>query len=253
MRKPRPKENPPSLEGSKTITLKRSRFYLFMAMIPLAFALGIGAGSLVWQGSSAAIAEKQAGNGDTAARDEAIQNVKRISVQVDDDPAIGPENAPITIIEFSDYQCPYCQRWHDEVYAKLLENYGDKVRLVYRDFPLYSIHPEAGPAAEAANCANEQGSFWSFHERLFSYQYQLGREAYQNYASELGLDIEKFKICLESGRYKAEVDADYQYATSLGITSTPTFFINGIPLVGAQPYDVFQYLIDKELAGEIPK
>jgi protein-disulfide isomerase len=178
--------------------------------------------------------------------------VKRYNVSTDDDPAIGPSNAPITLIEFSDFQCPYCRSWHEQVYNRLRQEYPDKVRIVYRDFPLFSIHPDAEPAAEAANCANEQGKFWEFSDRLFSGS-QLGEQTYLGYANDLGLDLDKFKTCIQSGRFRDEVMGDYQYASSLGVQSTPTFFLNGLPLVGAQPYEVFKQVIDKELAGEIPK
>jgi protein-disulfide isomerase len=170
---------------------------------------------------------------------------------VDDDPAIGPPDAPITIIEFSDFQCPYCKRWHNEVYGRLMQEYQGKVRVVFRDFPLSSIHPDAESAAEAADCANEQGAFWEYHDKLFNGD-QLGQTVYLQYAQELGLDMDKFKTCVDTGRYKSEVAADYDYASNLGVRSTPTFFLNGLPIVGAQPYDVFKQVIEQELAGEIP-
>jgi protein-disulfide isomerase len=123
--------------------------------------------------------------------------------------------------------------------------------MVYRDFPLFSIHPNAMPAAEAANCAYEQGSFWEFHDKLFGMELALSAEAYRQYAQDLGLDVDAFNECVETRRYQDEVQADYAYASELGVRSTPTFFINGIALVGAQPYEVFQQVIDKELAGEL--
>jgi protein-disulfide isomerase len=174
-------------------------------------------------------------------------------VPIDDDPIFGPEDAPITIIEFSDYECPYCRRWHQEVLPLLIEEYPDQVRLVYRDFPLTSIHSNAIPAAVAANCAGEQEAeaYWAYSERLFSMDLGLGAEAYQEYAEEIGLDTDAFAECLESNRYEDEVLADFEFASQLGIRSTPTFFINGIALVGAQPYDVFKQVIDQELAGEL--
>lgn len=208
-----------------------------IALFPVFFLLGLGSGYLLWGRS-----EPQAQQ----------QSVRRYKVPVDDDPSIGPANAPITIIEFSDYECPYCRRWHLEVFSRLRQEYPTQVRLVYRDFPLTSIHPNAAPAAEAANCANEQGAYWAFNEKLFSGQYGLSPAAYQRYASELNLDTARFEQCLNSGRYRAEVQADLDYAVNLGVRSTPTFFVNGIPVVGAQPYEVFKQLIDKELAGEIP-
>lgn len=241
-----------------TITLRR--IHLFAVLLPVSFVLGLGLGYLVWgrapgllQNDTRSAAEESAL---TAASQSGNQNtqsqVVRYDVPVDDDPALGPANAPITIIEFSDYECPYCRRWHDEVFGRLVETYPEQVRLVYRDFPLSSIHANAFPAAEAANCANEQGAFWEFHDRLFSMELGLGTDAYRQYASQLGLDTQAFIKCLESGRYREEIQADYDFAADLGVRSTPTFFINGIAIVGAQPFEVFQQVIEKELAGEIP-
>jgi protein-disulfide isomerase len=228
---------------------------LFVALIPVAFILGLGLGYILWgQNAAKAVAvqanvqtETPGGNQQVAA-----QKIKRYDVPVDDDPSIGPANAPITIIEFSDYECPYCQRFQQEVFPKILQTFPTQVRLVYRDFPL-STHPDAEPSAEAANCANEQGAYWKYHDKLFSGQYGLGTDAYLKYASDLGLDTTAFTKCLEDHRYQKEVQADFQYAAALGVNSTPTFFLNGLPIVGAQPFEVFQEVINKELAGEIPK
>ena len=221
------------------------RPYFFAALLPLAFALGLGAGYLVWGREAPAAASAQ-----PAAQEQ--QTVRRYDVPVDDDPGLGPENAPITLIEFSDYECPYCRQWHQEVFARIRETYPDQVRMVYRDFPLNSIHPNAAPAAAAANCAREQGAFWEYHEMLFSGEYGLSQEAYLKYAGELGLDMVSFEQCVSTGRYRDEVEADFTYAARLGVQSTPTFFLNGLPLVGAQPFEVFQKVIEAELAGEIP-
>jgi len=221
------------------------RPFVYSLLIPMIFALGIGSGYLIWGRTPPATATP-------AALATATVQVRRYDVPVDDDPFIGPEDAPITIIEFSDYQCPYCKKWHDEVLDQLLANYPDQIRFVYRDFPLISLHPGAAPAAEAADCAGEQGSYWPFYQALFSMKYDLTTEAYQQYAAELGLDMQAFAECLADRRYEPEVMGDYNYAVNLGVSSTPTFFINGIPIVGAQPYEVFKQLIDKELAGEIP-
>ena len=186
----------------------------------------------------------------TAAENEARQ-VTRYDVPIDDDPILGPEDAPITLIEFSDYECPFCKRWHDETFDRLIDAFPGQIRFVYRDFPLTNIHPNAAPAAEAANCAHEQDRFWDFHRKLFSSS-TLNASTYLAYATELGLDLDAFQECVTSRRYQDEVVADLEWAVNLGISSTPTFFINGIALVGAQPFDVFNDVITKELAGEIP-
>lgn len=234
-----------------------ARFNIYILIVPLAFAIGLLVGYTVWgrnpPAKTAAAAEPQVAAQDQPATAQATQQIKRYPVPVDDDPAFGPADAPITIIEFSDYQCPFCKRWYDEVYSKLKETYTDKLRFAYRDFPLTSIHPQAQPAAEAANCANEQGVYWEYHDKLFGGTAELGEEGYLKYASELNLDMAKFKQCLTERRYQKEVEADLEYAANLGVNSTPTFFINGIPVIGAQPFDVFQYVIEKELAGEFPK
>lgn len=227
---------------------------LLVMLIPLAFALGLGAGYLLWgrPDGEEAQAAASAQNRDAAA-ESAPRQITRYDVPVDDDPALGPADAPITIIEFSDYECPYCRRWQAEVLPRLRETYPDQIRFVYRDFPLTSIHANAAPAAAAANCAQEQDAYWEFHDKLFSMELGLSTRAYQQYASDLGLDTDVFNECLESDRYMDEVQADFQYAAELGIRSTPTFFINGIAIVGAQPFELFQEVIEKELAGEIPK
>ena len=214
-------------------------------LLPVFFLLGFGSAWLIWgrDPSQAVAVQPQPAEAET---------FQRVNVSADDDPAVGPANAPITIIEFSDYQCPFCQRWHADTFDSLLKAYPDQIRFIYRDFPLYSIHPQAEPASEAANCANAQAKFWEYHELLFSDKMDLSPEAYSAYASEIGLDLGKFEECLASDQYIPEITADYKYASKLGVSSTPTFFINGIMIVGAQPLSVFQSVIDMELAGEIP-
>jgi len=196
----------------------------------------------------AAVAVPQA----DAETSSASQQVVRYDVPVDDDPILGADDAPITIIEFSDYECPYYRQWHSEVYSQLIETSSDQIRFVYRDFPLESIHANAKSAAEAANCAHEQGVFWDYHDMLFSNEQGLGSGAYLEYANRLEVDQAVFQECLESDRYQAEVQADFEFAAELGVRSTPTFFINGIAVVVAQPFEIFQQVIEGELAGNIP-
>ena len=215
-------------------------FYILTLVI--VFALGLGSGYLAW-GSNTSVVANDADNNN-------VQLTRHV-VEEGGNPSIGPADAAVTIIEFSDYQCPYCQRWHEQVFFRLLQEYPDQVRIVYRDMPLGG-HPQAAPAAEAANCADEQDAFWPYHDKLFSYEYDLGRDAYLIYADELNLDMTRFTDCLDSGRYADEVAADLSYTRTLGIGSTPTFFINGILVVGALPYEDFKSTIDQELAGELP-
>lgn len=253
-------DNSPHHLRSERRSAARLQVGWWYALLVVFFGLGFGTGYLVWgrgQASTTAVqqSQNQAADSQTGASattdPNAPQQVTRYSITEDDDPSFGPADAPITIIEFSDYQCPYCQKWHDQVWPKLQEAFPGKIRLVYRDFPLYSIHSNAGPAAEAADCAGDQNKYWEYHDLLFSGQNELGPETYQLYASNLGLDINKFTECVESKKYEAEVNADYTYAAQLGIQSTPTFFVNGVALIGAQPFEVFQKLINQELAGNL--
>ena len=239
----------PESGSSDRLIFKRSHVYT--VLLPLAFVAGLAVGYLFWGRATRAITQVVTVP-ETTVLAEQPQEIKRYEILEDDDPVYGPDDAPITIIEFSDYECPYCRKWHIEVWPRLLETYPNQIRLVYRDFPLTNIHSNATPAASASNCAREQDLYWEFNERLFSMRYDLNVSGYQSYAEELELDMDAFSDCLESGRYNDEVMADYEYAANLGVNSTPTFFVNGIPVVGAQPFEVFSNLIDQELAGEIP-
>jgi protein-disulfide isomerase len=170
----------------------------------------------------------------------------RQKIATADSPSQGPTNAPIELVEFSDFQCPFCYRAHPTV-KQVLNTYGSKVRFVYRNYPLPN-HPNARPAAEAAQCANEQGQFWAYHDRLFADQNKLGDADLRASAVALGLDAPKFNACLDSHKYKPRVDADLQAGNEAGVNGTPAFFINGRMISGAQPYDEFKKVIDEELA-----
>jgi protein-disulfide isomerase len=157
----------------------------------------------------------------------------------------GPKNAPITIVEFSDFQCPFCNRVNPTL-AALQKKYGDKIRIVFKHNPL-SFHKDAPLASQAALAAGEQGKFWEMHDLLFKNMRALKRDNLDSYAQELGLNMDKFKAALDSGKFKAQVDADIAQARSLGATGTPTFFINGKKLRGAQPQASFERVIDELL------
>ncbi len=160
-------------------------------------------------------------------------------------PSKGPKDAPITIVEFSDFQCPYCVRAEKTV-EDLLAAYPGKIRLVYRDFPL-PIHPLAPKAAEASHCADDQGKYWEMHDKMFASQGKLEVDALKQYAREVGLDGDKFDRCLDGGE-KAKVVAEHHKAgEGLGVTGTPAFFVNGRLLTGAQPLEEFKELVDAEL------
>jgi protein-disulfide isomerase len=233
----------------ETITFKRSHF--FSALAVLTFFVGLFLGYVIW-GTNLLAGTKQAGGPVVEASPTQTPKVTRYDIPSDGFYALGPADAPITIVEFSDYQCPYCRRWHDEVYQPLLAAYPGKIKLVYRNLPLTTIHPDSLSAAEAAMCAGEQNAYWPYHEKLFSSD-ALGNSVYVQYAQELGLDMTSFQACIDEHKYQKDIQADSDFAINLGISSTPTFFINGLAVIGAQPLAVFQQVIDKELAGEIPK
>jgi protein-disulfide isomerase len=235
-----------------TVTFKRSHFYSVLTV--LAFAVGVLVGYVVWGfGTPETVQVVSQPSGAVAeAPITAEPQFIRYDVPSDGFPSIGPADAPITIVEFSDYQCPFCRRWHEDVYEPLLAAYPGQIKLVYRHLPLTSIHPDAMAAAEAAMCAGEQDAYWPYHEKLFGSE-TLGNQTYVQYAQDLSLNMETFESCLTEHRYQAEIESDSNFATDLGVRSTPTFFINGLALVGAQPLDVFKQIIDKELAGEIPQ
>lgn len=161
-------------------------------------------------------------------------------------PARGPESAKVTIVEFSDFQCPFCSRAHDTV-EEVMNAYPGKVRLVFRHFPL-DFHQQAPKAAEASLCANDQGKFWEYHDVLFKNQQKLQVEDLKAHATGLGLDAGKFNECLDSGKHSATVKADTEAGKKVGVNGTPAFFINGQMLSGAQPLDAFKQIIDAELA-----
>jgi protein-disulfide isomerase len=160
-------------------------------------------------------------------------------------PVKGSDSAWVTIVEVSDFQCPFCSRVTPTL-KEITEKYGNDVRFVFKHNPL-SFHQRAMPAAIAAECAHDQNKFWQMHDKLFENQKDLSDEAIEKYAQEVGLDIKKYKECFASGKHKARIDADLAQAADLGTRGTPSFYINGRFLSGAQPFPSFQALIDEEL------
>jgi protein-disulfide isomerase len=159
-------------------------------------------------------------------------------------PTWGNSNAPVTIVEFSDYQCPFCARVVPTL-DRIKKEYGpEKVRIVFRDMPLPS-HPRAPAASLAAHCANEQGKFWEYHNILFENQSKLDDGDLKTYAQKAGTDVNKFAECFSSKKYQSTIDKSIQEANSLGIQSTPSFVINGTLLPGAQPFEKFKERIDR--------
>jgi protein-disulfide isomerase len=162
------------------------------------------------------------------------------------DPAIGNPAAPVTVVEFSDFECPFCAAAVPTL-KQLQENYGDQIRLVWKDFPLTQIHPNAYLAAEAGHCASAQDRFWEFHDVLFANQQALDDASLKLHAAGIGLDTAAFNACLDSSRFGDRVREGMDMGTMLGVSATPTVFINGRSVSGAQPYEVFAALIDEEL------
>ncbi len=167
----------------------------------------------------------------------------------DADPFIGPEDAPVTIVEFSDYQCPFCRRYYEQTFSQLTEKYKGQIRYVFKDFPL-PMHPQAPKASEAAHCAGDQGKYWEMHGTLFRNQGSLGEEALKKYGQQIGLDTAKYEKCLSSAKYASLVDENMKVARKVGVNGTPTFFINGERLVGAQPMSEFEKRIDAALKAK---
>jgi protein-disulfide isomerase len=171
----------------------------------------------------------------------------RMEVASGGHPAFGPGNAPVTIVEFGDFQCPFCRAAESTVKA-VQHRYGDRVGLVYVDFPL-NFHNHAMQAANAARCAGEQDKFWQYHDALFADQSKLAAADLKATAKKLGLDPSKFDACLDQARYQSGINHDVELGSKLNVTGTPTFFIDGRSLVGAQPETKFTELIDEELVA----
>lgn len=176
----------------------------------------------------------------------------RVDIGLGSGIARGAADATVTIVEFSDFQCPYCKAAQATL-KRISEEYGSRVRFVFRDLPLPDLHPQAPKAAEAARCAGEQGKFWEYHDVLFANQDKLQPPDLVRHAGELGLAAARFEECLSTSRHAPAVERDIADARSVGITSTPTFFVNGLLLSGAHPFETFKKLIDGELDRKRPR
>ena len=170
----------------------------------------------------------------------------RLDIATTGHPSHGPADAPVTIVEFSDFECPYCSGLLGTI-RSIQQNYADKVRLVYRQFPLVNLHPDAQKAAEASLCANQQGKFWEMHDLMFEDQTGLSVTALEEKAQSLGLDEAAFQECLNSSQFAERVKTDVRAGAVAGVTGTPALFINGRALVGNVPYARIAKIIDEEL------
>ena len=172
-----------------------------------------------------------------------------LNLNLEGSPTWGNKDAPVTIVEYSDFQCPYCQKADDKVVKPLKKKYGkSKIKVVFKHFPL-SIHPEAKPASEASMCVHEQNQdkFWAYHDELFKNPRALGEEDLKNYAKKVGVDVAKFEECFKSKKYAAKVQADFDEGVRVGVNSTPSFFVNNQPILGARPLEEFSEIIDDEI------
>ncbi|BCX15264.1 MAG: hypothetical protein KatS3mg097_156 [Candidatus Parcubacteria bacterium] len=190
------------------------------------------------------VAYNNQANNSEASQKESLANITVSS----NDHIRGNKDAKITMIEFSDFQCPFCKRMKPTI-DRLLNEYSNQIRLVYKHFPLDSIHPFARKAAEASECAGEQGKFWEYHDALFAIQDQgFSLERFRQIATDLKLNTDQFNDCLNSGKYANKVEEDYQLGIKNQVNGTPTTFINGIRVEGAQPFESVKLVIDQLLA-----
>jgi protein-disulfide isomerase len=178
---------------------------------------------------------------------DAVEGNAQADVSIEGRPFRGPEDARVTLVEFTDYQCPFCEQHFKDTLPQLEREYGERVRYVVRNFPLENIHPAAAKAAEAAECAFDQDKFFEYHDVLFQNQKSLRPNDLKRYAREVGLDGERFDSCLDSGEKSKQVEKDLEDGRAYGVTGTPTFFVNGRKLEGAQPFGNIAEELDKAL------
>jgi protein-disulfide isomerase len=220
-------------KGTKTIAGIVVVVLVALTAYALTYGNSAGTGALIGGGSGSSVPN----NGN-------VGNVATGNTE-GEDPFFGPEDAAVTIIEYSDFQCPYCAN-AVPILSQIKAEYGDSVRFVFKDFPL-SFHQNAQKAAEAGQCANDQGMFWELHDKMFANQGSIDVGSIKGYAASLGLDTSQFNACLDSGKYASEVQQDFSEGKAAGVSGTPTFFINGKKIVGAQPFSAFKQIIEQEL------
>ncbi len=226
-----------------SFTIKELVFYVAVALL-IGFGSGVGAAGLFTGG--AAVSEAGGPTEPTAAAPAPAEGA-RADVSAEGRPAWGPDDATVTIVEFTDYQCPFCAQHVSTTYPALKELYERKVRYVVRNFPVSSLPPLAPKAAEAAECAHDAGAFWEYPAQLFANPAALDVESLKRYAAELGLAPEPFAECLDSGRKADVVREDLQDGLRYGVQGTPWFFVNGQPLPGVQSLERFEAVVEAEL------
>jgi protein-disulfide isomerase len=225
-----------------TIRLRRAHVRL-AAMLLVGFALGYGTATFIGRGSAPSSVIPSQGNSDAAPPTTAGP----IRVETSGRPSRGPDRAAVTLVEFTDYQCPYCARHFRETFDSLISSKPGQLRYVVRNFPVTNIHPYAQKAAEAAECAFDQGKIWEYHSPLFKRSPRFPPDTLKAIAMQLGLNMATFQDCLSSGKKESVIRQDMNDARHYGVQGTPTFFVNGRIVVGAQPLSVFQDEIDRAL------
>jgi protein-disulfide isomerase len=186
-------------------------------------------------------------NGDIHISGASKPTTPKVTVELGNSPAKGPKDAPITIVEFADFQCPFCAT-AQPIVEEVLKEYKGKIRYVFKNYPLVQIHPEAIPAAIAAECAQKQDKYWQMHDGLFENHKKLSDDTYTKIAQSIGLKMDEFNKCRKDPSISAKINADIEYGQSLGINATPAFYINGVQLMGALPKSEFEKVINGELA-----
>lgn len=248
---------PPVESAELPVPPKETSSGLQAFTIPLSIIVagGLIAGSIIYSNSHQPPAQQNLAGAAAAPVQQELKEVSDKKALEGDAEVLGNPNAPVTVIEFADFQCPFCGKFHMESATKIMETYvkTGKVKFVYRDFPF--LGPESSDAAQAAQCARDQKRFWEFHNYLFEHQNgenggAFSKENLKGFAKAVGLNIQEFGSCLDSGKHADYVNNETQAGRSFGVSGTPTVFINGKPFVGAQPYQTFQSAIDAALAGK---
>lgn len=229
--------------------------YLITTLVIFTFLLGMLTNKVLLLESSAKMSATAANNQPVVSPTD-VPPPQIVNVDPGKLPFLGKSNAKITVVEFSDFQCPFCERFFTDTFKQLNDAYikTGKIKFYYRHYPLTTIHPNAQVSAEAAECANEQDRFWDYHDLLFKNQTTWSPlssteliDSLVEYAGQLGLDTIQFTTCVNSHKYKEQVSADQAAGTAVQVSGTPTFFVNGYRMVGAQPFASLQKIIDQEL------
>ncbi|NUM25567.1 MAG: DsbA family protein [Candidatus Buchananbacteria bacterium] len=217
-------------------------FLVLFSVFSVAF--GIYVAKVIYLLRSGEITASELFGGSAAEPDDQIVLT---NLATDDDPSVGPKDAKVVVVEFSDFQCPYCAQVYPVV-KELIKDYSDRVLFVFRDFPLTDIHPQAVLASLAGECANEQGKFWEMHDKIFENQDKINEDNLAAWSVQIGLNSLQFSSCMGAGKYLPEIEADLQEGLAFGVEATPTFFINGKPLRGAVSLATFESIILAELS-----